>query len=337
MDTLVSVIVPVYNVEKYLDRCVESLVTQSYPNLEIILVDDGSKDRSSAMCDSWSCRDHRVTVIHKENAGAGMARNTGLNHASGRYVLFVDSDDYIHPAVVEKCLYEAENTKADIVMFGRNDVFADGRVIPKPVRKDKLHFFGREVQTDILPGLFTYKRGMGTSVWGKLYNLELIQRNGIKFRSEREVLSEDACFNLSIFSLVSSVSILPEQMYYYYKNDNSLSHSYKPGHQMRNDAFCREALRLCQQFGYTAEVASRVKVRYHMYAISGMKRIVKSPLPRKEKDAQMRRIFDNEFLRGTLTSDTLELEQFQSRIFWKLFQGRFYHACYALIYYKANR
>lgn len=337
MNALVSVIVPVYNVEKHLDRCVESLVTQSYPNLEIILVDDGSTDQSSAMCDSWSCKDNRVSVIHKENAGAGMARNTGLAHASGRYVLFVDSDDYIQRTAVEKCLCEAGTTKADIVMFGRNDVYADGKVIPKPVKKDKMHFSGREVQTDILPGLFTYERGMGTSVWGKLYNLELIQSNSIQFRSEREVLSEDACFNLNVLSLVSSVSLLPEQMYYYYKNDNSLSHSYKPGHQMRNDAFCQEALRLCQKFGYAAEVASRVKVRYHMYAISGMKRIVKSALDRKEKNEQMRRIFNNVFLRDTLTADTLKLEQFQSRVFWKLFQRRFYYACYALICYKANR
>ena len=95
MNPLVSVVVPIYNVEAYLDRCISSVVLQTYSNLEIILVDDGSPDRCPQICDDWARRDCRIKVIHKENAGLGMARNTGIEHATGSYVYFLDSDDYM--------------------------------------------------------------------------------------------------------------------------------------------------------------------------------------------------------------------------------------------------
>ena len=102
MDELISVIVPVYNVEKYLDRCVESIVAQSFTNLEIILVDDGSPDNCCAMCDAWAAKDSRIRVIHKENGGAGSARNAGLEAVHGTWFTFVDSDDYIAPQLYRR-------------------------------------------------------------------------------------------------------------------------------------------------------------------------------------------------------------------------------------------
>lgn len=104
MEPLISVIVPVYNVEKYLDRCVESIVNQTYRNLEIILVDDGSTDSSSAMCDVWASRDARVKVVHKENGGQASARNLGIDSASGVFIGFVDLDDYIDSVMCSKLL-----------------------------------------------------------------------------------------------------------------------------------------------------------------------------------------------------------------------------------------
>ena len=97
MRDVVSIVVPVYNVENFLDRCVQSIVSQTYPFLEILLIDDGSTDACRRLCDDWAEKDSRIRVIHKNNAGLGMARNTGLEHATGKYVLFVDSDDYILP------------------------------------------------------------------------------------------------------------------------------------------------------------------------------------------------------------------------------------------------
>lgn len=111
--SLVSVIVPVYKVEKYLDKCVESIVEQTYKNLEIILVDDGSPDNCPSMCDSWAQKDSRIKVIHKENGGVSSARNSALDAAAGDYICFVDSDDFIEPNAVG---YMLENIgDADVI------------------------------------------------------------------------------------------------------------------------------------------------------------------------------------------------------------------------------
>lgn len=116
MNQLISVIVPVYKAEPYLDQCVQSIVSQTYANLEIILVDDGSPDHCPAMCDAWAEKDGRVQVIHKENGGVSSARNAGLDTATGDYITFVDADDWLEPAAVEILLEQAVSTGADIVV-----------------------------------------------------------------------------------------------------------------------------------------------------------------------------------------------------------------------------
>ena len=115
MKKLVSIIVPIYNVEQYLDRCIESLVTQSYINLEIILIDDGSKDTSGDICDLWAQRDKRIRLVHKENGGLSDARNKGLDIATGDIISFIDSDDYISKYFYEKLINIMEQTDSDIV------------------------------------------------------------------------------------------------------------------------------------------------------------------------------------------------------------------------------
>ena len=115
---LVSIIVPVYNVERYIKRCVDSLQGQTLQNIEIILVDDGSKDNSGRLCDEFAQQNSKIHVIHKQNAGQGLARNDGLNIAKGRYVLFIDSDDFIEPDTCEKLSDRMEREQADLCSFG---------------------------------------------------------------------------------------------------------------------------------------------------------------------------------------------------------------------------
>lgn len=122
MSDLISVIIPVYKVEEYLDECVASVIAQTYSNLEIILVDDGSPDNCPQMCDVWAERDNRIKVIHKKNGGLSNARNVGIDAASGKYIAFVDSDDYIKPEMMEKLLTELMRTDADIVSCGIQNV-----------------------------------------------------------------------------------------------------------------------------------------------------------------------------------------------------------------------
>lgn len=127
MNQLISVIVPVYKVEQYLDRCVQSVVNQTYKNLEIILVDDGSPDNCPAMCDAWAEKDSRIRVNHKENGGVSSARNAGLDAATGSYITFVDADDWLESAAVEILLEQAVSTGADIVVGNYYFDYVDGR------------------------------------------------------------------------------------------------------------------------------------------------------------------------------------------------------------------
>ena len=126
---LISVIVPVYKVERYLDRCVQSIVDQTYRNLEIILVDDGSPDACSDMCDAWAAKDHRIRVIHQENRGLGAARNSGIRISTGELIGFVDSDDWLEPTMYEVLYHSLTKENADTSMIADVLEYPNGRQI----------------------------------------------------------------------------------------------------------------------------------------------------------------------------------------------------------------
>ena len=128
-NVIVSVIVPIYNVEKYLGKCVESICSQTYENIQILLIDDGSTDNSGAMCDALALEDCRIQVFHKENEGLGLTRNFGIKHAIGDYIFFVDSDDYIEKDSIARMLEEAVSQDADLVVEGYKKVSDDGRML----------------------------------------------------------------------------------------------------------------------------------------------------------------------------------------------------------------
>ena len=145
---LISVVVPIYNVEKYLDRCVESLCAQTYKNLEIILVDDGSPDSSPVLCDEWGTRDERIVVVHKQNGGLSDARNAGVMAAHGSYIGFVDSDDYVAPDMYESLYTHMQETDADIAICGIADVYSDHTELPKKTMRSVMT--SEEVLSDML-------------------------------------------------------------------------------------------------------------------------------------------------------------------------------------------
>lgn len=328
---LVTIVIPVYNVEKYLDRCVESIVNQTYKKLEIILVDDGSPDSCPQMCDDWAKKDIRIKVIHKENAGLGMARNSGLEIATGSYILFVDSDDYIAYETVEKCVTEFIKNHSDVIMFGRFDLFRDGRVKEKPVVTDDYVFCNEKVINDILPGLFTYKRGTGISSCCKMYNLQLIKYADIKYKSEREILSEDALFNLELFPYVKTVSIIPESFYYYFKNENSLSRSYKKNLPQLNNNFLEGCLHICEQNGYNKQIKDCIRARYHIYAFDGMKQIQANNFSKEEKKNLLNKFFNDELLHKSITFKTLKPKSIPLKIFFLCIRFRMYWICRILL------
>ena len=137
MNTKVSVIIPVYKVEDYLDECLESVVKQTYKNIEVILIDDGSTDNCPHMWDDWACKDERIKVVHKQNSGLSAVRNKGVEIAGGEYILFVDSDDYIAESTIEKTVAVALENEADIVCFGVFRVNHNGEIIESTENLEK--------------------------------------------------------------------------------------------------------------------------------------------------------------------------------------------------------
>lgn len=227
----VSVIVPIYNVEKYLERCMDTLVNQTLKDIEIIMVDDGSPDNCPKLCDEWAKKDSRIKVVHKKNGGLGDARNAGLDVATGKYVAFVDSDDFVSKEMYENLYNEAVNTGADTVFCG-NYQYSHGKSTEgrrnlterKTFKGNSLKDFCLDFVASPIDVKTDWKYEM--SVWHGIYSNEIIQEYNIRFRSEREVLSEDIYFNQLYLVHTKKVSYLPEAYYYYCDNNNeSLTHA----------------------------------------------------------------------------------------------------------------
>lgn len=228
----VSIIVPIYNVEKYLDRCMGSLINQTLRDIEIIMVDDGSPDRCPQMCDEYARRDSRIKVIHKKNGGLGYARNSGLEIATGEYIAFVDSDDYVDVRMYEYMYHELEKYSVDAVICAFNSIYKNKvfpRVIPGFTMNNRIiDALGDYIPNYIgtLPGC-TVEQLYGYSVWNVLYKHSIIKEHNIKFDSERVYVSEDILFNISYMSKVERILIYPKYMYNYCHNENSLTTKYK--------------------------------------------------------------------------------------------------------------
>lgn len=224
---LVSIIVPIYNVEKYLERCVNSLKEQSYYQLEIILIDDGSTDASGELCEKIRRNDDRIQVVHKRNSGLGMARNIGLDYAKGRYVMFVDSDDYIDKNAVENLVRCALKYDAEIVATR----FIYENQQEKTTIETRLY-----VGTEEIKSLFVRMMGgrngisdqLNVSACTKLYSVELLRQIGARFPSERKLIWEDFAFNCDVFVHCNKVFVMDYAYYHYCYNELSLTHKYNP-------------------------------------------------------------------------------------------------------------
>ena len=210
MDELVSIIVPVYNVEKYLRPCLDSILAQTYKNLEIILVDDGSPDHSGAICDEFAARDPRVRVIHKTNGGLSDARNAGLDIATGDYIGFVDSDDWIAEDMFEYLLRNILVHSADIAECGYYNVFPASTISNNT---DNVIVYNTH---DALTALLQLK--IGNYAWNKLYKHSLF--NDIRY--PKGLLYEDVRTTYRLFAQCSTVVSLPEPKYYYRENTSGI-------------------------------------------------------------------------------------------------------------------
>ena len=211
---MVSVIIPVYNVQDFLARCVDSVLAQTYSDLEIILVDDGSIDISGDMCDEYALKDSRVKVIHKENGGLSDARNAGLERARGRYVTFIDADDYVHPQFVELLLKTAKSTGAQIAACTWQEL-NDGDT-PRRV-KTKNPRCTTYTQEEAINSVF-YQKKLNHSACSRIFETQLFY----DLRFPEGALYEDLAVIYPLLSKVNKVALLKAPMYYYMHRQGSI-------------------------------------------------------------------------------------------------------------------
>ena len=186
---MISVIVPVYNAEKFIDRCIKSILNQNYNDFEIILVDDGSPDKCPKICDEWAEKDERIKVIHKINGGVSSARNTGLKVAKGEFVTFVDSDDTLYDCALLN-MNNLMDSETDFVICSHNDVKIEN-VLVKPYIENVKTYTANEIRTD----KFIEFDETVWWPWGKLFRMSIIKKNNLEFDTNIS-FGEDHIFNL---------------------------------------------------------------------------------------------------------------------------------------------
>lgn len=214
-DLLISVIIPVYKVEAYLAKCVDSVLAQTYANLEVILVDDGSPDGCGRICDDYAARDPRVRVIHKQNGGLSSARNAGIEAASGVFLAFVDSDDWIEPDAYEAMLSAALRHNVKLVCAGRLDEDAGTGAVTEGLCPEKEEVVSGK---ELVSRIFRWDH-LDSAAWDKLYAKELFRE--IRYPIGKVV--EDVPTTYRIALLAGSAVMLPKRVYHYLHRENSIT------------------------------------------------------------------------------------------------------------------
>jgi len=211
---VVSIIVPVYCVEDYICKCVESVLDQTYCDYEVILVDDGSPDSCGTICDEYASKDNRIRVIHKENGGLSSARNAGLDIATGKYVLFLDSDDTITPNLLEFVIPHLEE-RHDLVAFGFRRFYDDGSIMPYVPREKGCWVLESETERkDFIHKILVQGR-IGWEAWSRVFRRDIIEKYDLRFADNRKIFAEDLYFSLCYCAHAKRILSLDSCLYHY--------------------------------------------------------------------------------------------------------------------------
>ena len=209
---LISIIIPIYNVQDYLDKCIYSIVSQTYNNIEIILIDDGSPDNCPKLCDNWENKDNRIKVYHKENGGLSDARNFGIEHCNGDYIVFIDSDDYIEKDMIETLYITIKEDKSDIAIC---DYYITKN------NKDIKHRFSNErfiVSKNKFDYLYNEYAGVTIVAWNKMYKKELFKN----IRYPYKKVHEDEFIICDLLDSSDKISFVLKPLYHYVQRNNSI-------------------------------------------------------------------------------------------------------------------
>lgn len=342
MQPKLSVIVPVYNVEKYLNRCVNSIQRQTIQELEIILINDGSTDTSGNICDKLAKEDSRIKVIHKKNEGQGIAKNCGLDRAEGKYIAFVDSDDYVERDTYEYIISKMEMDKAEIASFGYTKDNPQGKVLYKSrirernFRKDNvreqfvLHFFGDDPYDDDMRGV---------SACMSVYLNDIICKYQIRFLSERRVFSEDTVFNLEYCKYVNNAVACQRHLYHYCLKEDSFTKGYQKERWESSIYFAKVLKGYAEYYGIVKQVSNRINMILWISLMDSVKQEVKgieeqTYISLKNK---IKTVCEQKSVRQFISELNTKGLNKKQKLFYACIKYKFYNCLLALAYLRNKR
>lgn len=314
---LVSVIVPVYNVENYIDECIESLVNQTYERIEIILVDDGSKDSSGNKCDMAGKKDSRIKVIHKKNAGLGYARNSGLEVARGKYVTFIDSDDKADSDLISRLMEPVIADKVDTCIGGFKRISEAGE-LEYEEKYDVAIYQGEDVYTCLFARMLGSAAerhdAVRMSVWNVLYSMDIIRGHDVKFPSEREFISEDIIWDSEYYRYSKKAIVIDSTAYNYRITPGSLTQKYKKN---RFEMVCILYNEMCKRINYDENMKTRLQRQFFVnlrVCLRQEKQCI-SNYSRKEYRRNIKKILNDDTVQNVLREYPIGTIQFKQRLF----------------------
>ena len=298
--THVSVIVPIYNVEQTLKRCIESVLSQTFKSYEIILVDDGSTDSCGIICDEYEKKHENITVIHQENRGVSSARNAGIKVAGGEYLMFLDSDDYL----AENCLETLTSKKVDLAIGTIVRRFANGYQIFQTDRADEI--ISNEQYGDYLPELL--KENRLNFLHAKLFSRRIITRNQMTFEDYNLTYSEDTVFIFTFLKKCKSIFISGEIVYYYLPNSFGLGRIFQPDRYIKNRKLSFFLEDVCKEMNiYNSRMKEEIDKRRVQSAIWNIESIIcNTTINKKQKEELLDYIKNDEVLMPLV--DTIKID-----------------------------
>lgn len=248
----ISVVVPIYNAEAYLEKCLNSILAQTYENLEIILVNDGSKDKSLELMEKYKNQDARIIIINKENGGVSSARNRGIEAATGKYIIFIDADDYIENNMFEVLEEDLFKNNVDMSMCGYRNVDSNGNILYESKPMEEKYFDAKTFRHNLFKG--DYYRDL---ICNKLFRLEIIKENNIRFREDIH-LNENVLFLLDFSKFAYRYSFGNEMLYNFLYNVNGATHA---RFNLKKVSVLSSYIRLLN-YDLEADILNKIKYRY---------------------------------------------------------------------------
>ena len=342
-NSLVTVVVPVYNTKDFLDQCISSIVNQTFSNLELLLIDDGSTDGSSTICDEWAIKDKRIRVIHKKNEGAGATRNKGIKAAKGDYLLFVDSDDYIDLHLIEKCIDISKGASNCIVSYGVEYIDEKGNnLFEKIAVTEKELYEGRDITEEYLPNMIfsPEKQRVNleiTACMAHFYSMDVIKGSNWIFESEKKYYSEDLYSILKLFNYLDTVFVIKEALYKYRQVSGSLSNSERLLDYKSIRLFYDQCKALCLSNHYPKVVLDRISEPYLSFTIVCLKANMNIKTSIIKRYKEILAILEDPVLHSVIMERDLSYEKRKKRILYKSIIQKKYMLAFALIWAQCRK